>query len=149
MLSDRVAHYYFNLPTNGGAFSATATLVWKKFAGPLDNLELFLFDADSNTLVTCSTSSVDNVEHIFAPKLPAGRYDLQVLKRGGAGQMGAESYALAFDFASVKLSVVRSPQMWWWHGQRHPQALCSNRLPRLMRRSSGRTSRSIPFSVTR
>jgi hypothetical protein len=100
--NDRVAHYYFNLPTNSAAYSATATLVWKKGLS-LTNLDLFLYETKSNTLVTCSTSSVDNVEHLFVPKLPAGRYDLQVMKRGGP-LVGAESYALAFDFSPVKLS---------------------------------------------
>ena len=103
MLKDRVAHYYFQLPTNSAAHSATVTLVWKKGAGTLTNLDLFLYETTSNTLVTCSTSSVDNVEHLFVPKLPAGRYDLQVLKRGSA-LAGAESYSLAFDFSPVQLA---------------------------------------------
>ena len=105
-IKDRVAHYYFNLPTNAGAFSATATLVWKKGTGPLANLDLFLYNTTNNALVTCSTSSVDNVEHIFVPKLPAGRYDLQVLQHGDGGP-ASESYALAFDFSPVKLSITR------------------------------------------
>ena len=103
MMNDRVAHYYFQLPTNSAAHSATATLVWKKGAGTLTNLDLFLYEMTSNTLVTCSTSSVDNVEHLFVPKLPAGRYDLQVLLRGAA-QARTESYALAFDFSPVQLT---------------------------------------------
>lgn len=103
MLNDRVAHYYFQLPTNSAAYSGTATLVWKKGSGSLTNLELYLYETTSNTLVTCSTSSVDNVEHLFVPKLPAGRYDLQVLKRGSA-LAGTESYALAFDFSPVQLT---------------------------------------------
>ncbi len=102
-LNDRVAHYYFELPTNSAAHSATATLVWKKGAGTLTNLDLFLYETTSNTLVTCSTSSVDNVEHLFVPKLTAGRYDLQVLKRGSA-LASSETYALAFDFSPVKLA---------------------------------------------
>ena len=101
-LNDRVAHYYFQLPTNSAAHSATVTLVWKKGLS-LTNLDLFLYETASNTLVTCSTSSVDNVEHLFVPKLPAGRYDLQVLKRGSAPP-GSETYALAFDFSPVQLS---------------------------------------------
>lgn len=103
MMNDRVAHYHFHLPTNSSTYSATATLVWKKGAGTLTNLDLFLYETTSNTLVTCSTSSVDNVEHLFVPKLSAGRYDLQVLKRGSV-LAGAESYALAFDFSPVKLT---------------------------------------------
>jgi hypothetical protein len=105
-LNDRVAHYYFELPTNVAAWSATATLVWKKGTGALTNLDLFLYDARSNVLVATSTSAVDNVEHLFLPRLTAGRYDLQVLKRGA--QIGSEFYALAFDFSPALLSVAQS-----------------------------------------
>ena len=108
VLNDRVAHYYFELPASEGAYSATATLVWQKGAGPLSDLDLFLYDTRSNAFITNSISTVDNVEHIFIGKLPAGRYDLQVLKHGGVGQMGAENYALAFDFSPVKLSFTRT-----------------------------------------
>ena len=103
--NDQVAHYSFSLPSNGVAFSATATLVWKKSAGPLANLDLFLYNTANSNLVTCSTSSVDNVEHLFVPKLPAGRYDLQVLKHGDVLAVGSESYALAFDFSPAKVSI--------------------------------------------
>jgi hypothetical protein len=41
------------------------------------------------------------------PRLAAGRYDLQVLKRSTV-LPDMESYALAFDFAPVQLSVARS-----------------------------------------
>jgi hypothetical protein len=105
-LNDRVAHYYFELSTNVAAWSATATLVWKKGLGSLTNLDLFLYDTQSNALIASSTSAVDNVEHLFLPRLAAGRYDLQVLKRGA--QIGSESYALAFDFSPVALSVARN-----------------------------------------
>ena len=102
--NDRVAHYFFDLPAHAGAHSATATLAWKKGSGSLTNLELFLYETTSNTLVTCSTSTVDNVEHLFVPSLPAGRYDLQVLLRGGAGTR-SETYALAFDFSPTRLQL--------------------------------------------
>ena len=104
---DGVAHYYFNLPTNDGPHSVTATLVWKKATGPLANLDLFLYETRSNTLVLASTSSVDNVEHLFIPKLAAGRYDLQVLKHSTIPP-GAENYALAFDFTPLNLTIARS-----------------------------------------
>jgi hypothetical protein len=66
----------------------------------INDLDLFLFDAASNTLVLSSQSLVDNVEHLFLPGLRPGRYDLQVFKHGGsAGRVTtAETYALAFDF---------------------------------------------------
>jgi hypothetical protein len=106
--NDRVAHYIFELPAASAAYSATATLVWKKGSGALRNLDLFLYHADSNTLVTNSISGVDNVEHLFIPSLPAGRYDLQVFRQGGSGQSGTVDYSLAFDFSPAKLSVGRA-----------------------------------------
>jgi len=108
VLTDQVAHYYFTLPTKDPSYSATATLVWKKGSGALTNLDLLLYSVPGNTLVAASTSAVDNVEHVFVPDLPAGRYDLQVLKRGAVEQLGAETYALAFDFSPVKISIARA-----------------------------------------
>lgn len=108
ILTGRVAHYYFTVPTNGVLHSVTATLVWKKGSGALTNLDLMLYSVTSNALVAASTSAVDNVEHIFLPGLPAGRYDLQVFKPGGLGLAGSETYALAFDISPVKVSIRRS-----------------------------------------
>ena len=105
--NDTVNHYYFNLAA-GNAFTFTATLVWNKQykATSINNLNLFLYNAANSNLVTCSTSMVDNVEHIFLPGLPAGRYDLQVLKRGSATQVSAiETNALAFEIFNLTLSV--------------------------------------------
>jgi hypothetical protein len=108
-LADGIAHYFFDLPAEGVGWSVVATLVWKKPAlpGTLRDLDLFLFNAATSNLVASSTSSVDNVEHIFANGLPAGRYDLQVMKRAG-GLVPTEQYALAFDFASERLSLARA-----------------------------------------
>jgi hypothetical protein len=50
---------------------------------------------------------VDNVEHIFVPRLATGRYDLQVLKRNTIPP-GTEDYALTFDFTPVQLSIANS-----------------------------------------
>ena len=52
-----------------------------------------------------STSVVDNVEHLFLPQLPPGRYDLQVLKPRTGEVATSEPYALAFEFFSVKLKI--------------------------------------------
>lgn len=111
MSSDAIAHYYFNLPGSPGAtFLGTATLVWKRASGAASarNLDLFLYHLATTNLVASSQSTIDNVEHLFATNLPPGRYNLQVLKRGGVGQAGTEAYALAFDFISPALTITRS-----------------------------------------
>ena len=104
---DAVNHYFFNV-SNG---MATVTLVWNRQFGQsnINNLDLFLFDAGNSNLVAGSTSRVDNVEHLFLPKLPSGRYDLQVLKYGGTNVVSeAETYALAFAFVSPELNLAKS-----------------------------------------
>jgi hypothetical protein len=110
--TDGVNHYYFNV-TNGVAgatFTATATLVWNRHLWTIgiNNLDLLLYDAGSGALVACSTSRVDNVEHVYLPRLPQGSYDLQVIKNGGAMISATEPYALAFEFFSTPLNVSAS-----------------------------------------
>jgi hypothetical protein len=95
-----VNHYFFDLSGAPGR-TLTATLTWNRQQNQIgiNNLDLFLYDANSGSLVASSESIVDNVEHLRVPALPAGRYNLQVLKRGGLGMIsGNESYALAFEF---------------------------------------------------
>lgn len=105
--TDRINHYYFSLA--GGAsnamYTATATLVWNRQAGQtgINDLNLYLYNASNGNLVASSVSTVDNVEHLYILKLPAGRYDLQVFKSGGLPTGGrnisnTETYALAFEF---------------------------------------------------
>ncbi len=105
--TDGVNHYYFDVTNNlnGAKFTVTATLVWNRHRNKtgINNLDLFLYDAVSSNLVVCSTSLVDNVEHIFVPQLPQGRYDLQVLKKGGTAVTASEPYALAWEFFSTSL----------------------------------------------
>jgi hypothetical protein len=111
--SDSVNHYYFNI-TNGvndATFTATATLVWNRQHNQtnINNLDLFLYDVASSNLIEASTSVVDNVEHLWLPQLPQGRYDLQVLKHGGNNTVSSsETYALAFEFFSLSLSASQS-----------------------------------------
>jgi hypothetical protein len=106
---DAVAHYYFNV-TNGvssATFTATATLVWNRQQNQssINKLQLFLYNAANSNLMAVCTSALDNVQHLFVPKLPAGRYDLQVLKKGGSYVSAAETYALAFEFFSMSLDI--------------------------------------------
>jgi hypothetical protein len=109
VLDDAVNHYFFNVTNSSAtaAFTATATLVWNRQQGQpaINNLDLFLFNCANSNLVACSTSLVDNVEHIFLPRLPQGRYDLQVWKAGGSFVSSSESYALAWNFSSPTLAI--------------------------------------------
>lgn len=109
---DALAHYYFNV-TNGvsnATFTATATLVWnrQRNKSSINNLYLFLYNTANSNVVAVSTSAVDNVQHVYVPELPQGRYDLQVLKTGGTYVSASETYALAFEFFSLPLSVAGS-----------------------------------------
>src|SRR5665213_455186 len=115
--TDGVNHYYFNA-TNGAndaAFTATITLAWNRPASQtpqihsgINNLDLFLYNAANGNLVASSISVVDNVEHIFVPRLPSGRYDLQVLKNSGGAVADSETYALAWGIVSPSLNVTKS-----------------------------------------
>lgn len=111
--SNSVNHYCFNVTNgvNSATYTATATLVWNRQQNQtsINNLNLFLYAVASSNLMATSTSVVDNVEHIWLPQLPQGRYDLQVLKTGGANMVSSnETYALAFEFFSTSLSAASS-----------------------------------------
>jgi hypothetical protein len=96
---DVVAHYFFDVTRAGR--TASATLCWNRHAGALaaNNLDLFLYDASTGNLIASSESLLDNVEHLRALNLPTGRYDLQVLKRGGVQSVSnTETFALAYEF---------------------------------------------------
>jgi hypothetical protein len=111
---DQTNHYYFDFSTNGGKFVGNVTLAWKvaitgalTLTNVMANFDLQLANSNGQPLLS-STSSVDNVEHLFATNLPPGRYDLRVIRRGGIAAAAPSNYALAFDFASTRLAIVRS-----------------------------------------
>ena len=102
---DTIHHYYFNVANSSPTvrFTATATLVWirQQSQTAINNLNLFLYNTANSNLVVSSTSSVDNVEHLYVTNLAQGRYDLQVWKAGGnnaAVVSASEPYALAWEF---------------------------------------------------
>ncbi len=74
------------------ASAITATLVWLRNYGctNISNLNLTL-RSETGELVAASTSTLDNVEHLYLRNLAPGRYILEV--SGNA----SETYALAFD----------------------------------------------------
>ena len=122
--SDTVNHYYFNVtnPPVEAEFTATATLVWnrQKSQSGINNLKLFLYNCANSNLVADSTSVVDNVQHIYVPRLAQARYDLQVWKAGGTSGgtivSAAEPYALAFQFVPQPVLAFSSgaiPMLTW------------------------------------
>jgi hypothetical protein len=131
--SDSVDHYVLDLPAGSVPLILTATLVWQRaandpltneiinatdgtpaFTSPLytiNNLDLFLYNADTQALVDQSTSTIDSVEHLYSLSLNPGKYDLQVLKNGGTVNLSSsgpgkvfsisETYALAWSVSNI------------------------------------------------
>ena len=113
--SETVNHYLIDLRTaTNRTFTLKATLVWLRQQGQasINDLDLFLYDAVSNTLIGSSQSLVDNVEHLYLTNLPPSRYDLQVLKNGGLTKRITpnETYALAFEFGPAENARIVNPQ---------------------------------------
>ena len=100
--TEQAIKHYRLATTAAGAL--IATLVWNKANGAdgINQLTLYLYDSGGN-LLGSSESTVDNVQHIYIENLPAGTYEIQVIKVAGAvGAPGVVSdldvYALAWDF---------------------------------------------------
>jgi hypothetical protein len=108
---DSINHYCFEVTNNAGPFTATITLTWSRQTGQsaINNLGLYLYNMDTGALVGASTSVVDNVQHVYVPALPPGRYDAEVLKHGGGYVSASETYALAFDFFALPVTVTTIP----------------------------------------
>ena len=107
---DTIAHYYINLAATNGNYIFTASLVWNRAlnATAINDLDLFLYRTSDGAQITLSTSQIDNVEHIYVPSLPPGRYDLQVLKNSGSKSITpSETYAVTFEAFTIGLSVSR------------------------------------------
>jgi hypothetical protein len=113
---DVINHYYFNLVNSNATnatFTGTVTLVWNRQQNKtaINQLDLYLYNVATTNLIARSSNSVDNVKHLFIPQLPSGRYDLQVLKKGGNGTnfiSASETYALAFEFFNLRVSFTHS-----------------------------------------
>ncbi len=104
---ERNRTYFFDVPAGSTHTRFSAALVWHRPAtfangsfsySPPTNLSLTLLTATNFTtgsVVTdgTSNSAADNVEHIYLPSLPPGRYALQV---STAAFSSATDYALAW-----------------------------------------------------
>lgn len=90
-----------NEKNEDGPYTGTDTF----FGGPVNDLNLYLMEADEtdiNNAVARSISPDDTIEHIFFKDFPAGNYKIVVQHNGdsGGGSGTDIDYALA-----------------WWHGQ--------------------------------
>jgi hypothetical protein len=109
--SDAYANYLFSPAMGVTGYTVTATLVWERQfnSNPgtplgINNLDLYLYDTTTNTLIDYSDSTVDNVQDVYDLNLaPGNEYDLEVLKNGGPNVISnSETYAMAFNFAAVQ-----------------------------------------------
>ena len=110
--------YFFRVPTNRVAKTFSAALVWHRtilntsgnYSSLLPNLTLKLYAANNLTagaLISSSTSSLDNVEHLHLYNLPPGQYALEVT----ANTLG-HAFTLAWDAqvgAGPALIATRAP----------------------------------------
>lgn len=117
---DGVNNYLFNVRGSAGSTQTlTATLTWDRQINQasINNLDLYLYNTDTHTLVSESISSVDNVQELFTSGLGPGHYDLEVVKPGGtpgltAGDVSnSETYALAFNFSGGSSTIGRTPTL--------------------------------------
>ena len=97
-------HYFYTAPATGGSSDTlTATLDWNVTnwdisANPLfNNLDLALYDTSTNSLVSISDSTVDNLQHLYATNLvPGDIYDLRVYETSSSLNGGVQAYGLAY-----------------------------------------------------
>jgi hypothetical protein len=101
--TNAVAHYLLDVP---GESVFTSTLTWDRPAGTItdssiqsttiNQFDLLLYNVVNGALME-SISSVDNVQYLYTADLPAGFYDLEVVKEGADAESGTDTYALAFN----------------------------------------------------
>ena len=105
--------YFFEIPAGNTAPRFSAALSWHRsintstLAATLPNLTLRLYQATNYTLgdlVAESASLVDNLEHLYQPALPPGRYALVVTRTGST------AYALARFTAPTVTLAADSPE---------------------------------------
>lgn len=95
--------YFFTVPAGKAANDFSAALTWHRsitniagnYTSVVANLTLKLYAANGFTtgaVLTSSTSSVDNVEHLHLYHLPSGQYALEV-----TADLPLQDYALAWN----------------------------------------------------
>jgi autotransporter-associated beta strand protein len=116
VLVNSYANYIFEPPSGVTNYTFTATLDWERHFNSnqsvplgINNLDLYLYNTTTDTLVDSSNSTVNNVQCVYDQGLqPGDRYDLEVLKTGGIPGVtlgvvsNSETYALAFNFTAMQ-----------------------------------------------
>jgi hypothetical protein len=94
--------YKFNL-TSSPQYTLTATLDWDKQnnANAINNLDLVLYNLTTGAVYDESVSVVDNMQYLYDLNLPAGQYDLEVVKLAANEVSTSETYALAFNMTAT------------------------------------------------
>ncbi len=109
--------YYFEVPV-GQTVKFSTVLTWHRelattdycvFSGSLADLNLRLRNSNDSfalgTVVAESSSALDNVEHIYCPALPAGKYALEV-----SGPVGI-TYGIAWNSISGTAAEPATPSV--------------------------------------
>ena len=101
--TNAVAHYLLNV---AGDSVFTSTLTWDRPAGTvtddsiesttINQFDLLLLNPVTGDVME-SVSQVDNVQYLYTADLPAGVYDLEVVKEGTDAESATDTYALAFN----------------------------------------------------
>lgn len=111
--------YFFDVPAGAVSSRFVATLVWHRavsgspltgYVPSMENLDLALHSVAPDTFTVgaalqTSASTVDNLEHIHLPDLPAGRYALRVSSASSV----STDYALAWRTLPAVTVVATSP----------------------------------------
>jgi len=90
-------YYFFDIAPGNTAPGFSAVLSWNctitpfSWSNNLTNVWLLLYSGSGfqlGSLIDSSSSSVDNVQHIYQPNLPPGRYALEVVSSSGSVNYG-------------------------------------------------------------
>jgi hypothetical protein len=115
LTNDAVSHYFFDLSSET-SLTFTATLTWNSMIvfgqNRISDFDLVLVNSTTGSILWDSSSTTQNVEHLFLTGLAGSKYDLQIILRDGAGApLSSDTYALAWSWAGLTTSVPEGGQV--------------------------------------
>jgi hypothetical protein len=113
---DTVNHYFFDLSSDAGSLSLTATLTWNSITSAstdsINNFDLVLVNSTTGSIAWQSTSTATNVEQVYLTGLSSAKYDLQVILRGSFSMPATtDTYAVVWSWTSIT-AVPESDSVW-------------------------------------